>query len=607
MDGSMTTAAVFPPAAESVELAQASPAAGEAIGQVSAVEGSVTITHADGSKVAAAAGTPIFQGDLVETKDTGAVGITFADESTFSLADNGAMVIDQMVYDPSSQKGSSAITVAQGVFTFVSGQIAKTDVDAMLIKTPVAVIGIRGTAGGGKAGPEGTPNTYSMFADPKTGVVGEMTIKTQGGFVIFNQPLQTTQISSSFVPPLKPIVLPASVAQQFYSKATTMAPTKPVFGAAPTLTVTGGTLAGATGDPAAAGAAGGPTGAAGGPTGAAGGPGTLTITGGTLAPGGADDAAGAAFANALAAGGSLDAAIGAAVNTATGLQIQGALQFNPNAFGSVQSGQAIMNAIADKVTLGVTGNFDMMGAGTGGSAGFTAVTGNFFTNAVGDAIGGGLNEVGGVLASLGIGGGAFNFGGQGFGPGGGLFGPGPGFGPGGPGFGPEFGPGFGDPFAFGPGFGDAFFDPFGFGFLPPPGFDTFFETTFVGIFTEIITTQGTIQVFDEFINGTLGNDALLGTGLNTQITMVQGSSLGGTDTVNGGGGIDELFLGNLSDIDFIYHQTSSPGTTPIVGTINYSGAGGTVTGSMSLTSIEQISFSDGASGFQRLAFESTST
>ncbi|MBI2977632.1 MAG: FecR domain-containing protein, partial [Rhodospirillales bacterium] len=192
-------------AGDIVELAQAQAqgragAAGESIGQVSAVEGSVTITRTDGAKVAATTGTPIFQGDLVETKDTGAVGITFADESTFSLADNGSMVIDQMVYDPGSQKGTSAISVATGVFTFVSGQIAKTDVDAMLIKTPIAVIGIRGTAGGGKAGPEGTANTFSMFVDPRGGSVGEMTIKTNGGSVVLNQPLQTTQMSSSFVP-----------------------------------------------------------------------------------------------------------------------------------------------------------------------------------------------------------------------------------------------------------------------------------------------------------------------------------------------------------------------------------------------------------------------
>ena len=173
----------FPPiAGEAVELAQAGGSGAETIGQVSLVKGSVFITQVDGTKVTAADGTPIFQGDVIETGGDGAIGITFADQSTFSLAEQGSMVIDEMVYDASSQSGKSSISVAEGVFTFVSGQIAKTDVGAMTISTPVATIGIRGTSGGGQAAAEGTPNTFTMFADPGGGT-GEMTITTQGGAI----------------------------------------------------------------------------------------------------------------------------------------------------------------------------------------------------------------------------------------------------------------------------------------------------------------------------------------------------------------------------------------------------------------------------------------
>ncbi len=55
------------------------------------------------------------------------------------------MVLDEMVYDPGTQEGSVSLSVIQGVFTFVSGEIAKTDPDAMTLDTPVATIGIRGT------------------------------------------------------------------------------------------------------------------------------------------------------------------------------------------------------------------------------------------------------------------------------------------------------------------------------------------------------------------------------------------------------------------------------------------------------------------------------
>ena len=209
-----------------VELAQAGGSGAEPVGQITALQGSAFIIRTDGTKVQASDGAPIFQGDTIETAAKGAVGITFADQSTFSLADEGQMVIDEMVYDPGTQSGKSAISVAEGIFTFVSGQIAKTDVGAMTISTPVATIGIRGTSGGGQAAAEGTPNTFTMFADPGGGT-GEMIITTQGGAQTLNSPNQTTQITSAFVPPTIPVTLPAAAVARFYANARAVAPPVP--------------------------------------------------------------------------------------------------------------------------------------------------------------------------------------------------------------------------------------------------------------------------------------------------------------------------------------------------------------------------------------------
>ena len=86
----------------------------------------------DGTKVKAGDGDPIFQGDVIETTGDGAIGLTFADDTTFSLAEGGQMTIDEMVYDPTSQTGKATFDISQGVFTFVSGHISKTAVDAMM-------------------------------------------------------------------------------------------------------------------------------------------------------------------------------------------------------------------------------------------------------------------------------------------------------------------------------------------------------------------------------------------------------------------------------------------------------------------------------------------
>ena len=123
---------------EAIELAQAP--ATDSIGRIDNVTGAVFVTHADGARVQAATGTPLFQGDAIETGSGGKLGIVFADDTTFAMGEKGKMVLDEMVYDPGTKTGKAAISVAEGVFSFVSGQLAKTSVDAMTITTPVATV-----------------------------------------------------------------------------------------------------------------------------------------------------------------------------------------------------------------------------------------------------------------------------------------------------------------------------------------------------------------------------------------------------------------------------------------------------------------------------------
>jgi Ca2+-binding RTX toxin-like protein len=220
MDGSTNPA---PPLGTDVELAQVS--AGDSVGRVDTIKGDVFVTRTDGSKIKAATGLEIFQGDVVETDADGAIGIVFADDSTFSLAEAGQMTIDEMVYDPGGQQGTAALSVAQGVFTFVSGQIAKTAVDAMVINTPTATLGIRGTSGGGKASPT-KGDVFSLFQDAGGGT-GEIIINTEVGFATLNTPFQTTRITSKFALPSKPIIMPESAIGQFYGAAIAVAPPPP--------------------------------------------------------------------------------------------------------------------------------------------------------------------------------------------------------------------------------------------------------------------------------------------------------------------------------------------------------------------------------------------
>src|SRR5439155_566192 len=84
------------------------------------------------------------KGDVVQSGSDSKLGITFIDGSVFGLASNARMVLNEMVYDPNGSSNSSLISLVAGTITFVAGQTAKHG--EMKVDTPVATMGIRGTA-----------------------------------------------------------------------------------------------------------------------------------------------------------------------------------------------------------------------------------------------------------------------------------------------------------------------------------------------------------------------------------------------------------------------------------------------------------------------------
>ena len=125
--------------------AQVGAGAGRSIGVVEQVIGTVQVERADGTTETLSEGSAVFQGDIVTTGAGAGLGIRFADETVFAMEGNGRMVLDELVYDPSSQAGLASVSILQGAFLVVTGQIAKTDPDSFVVKTPVATIGVRGT------------------------------------------------------------------------------------------------------------------------------------------------------------------------------------------------------------------------------------------------------------------------------------------------------------------------------------------------------------------------------------------------------------------------------------------------------------------------------
>ena len=92
----------------------------ETIGKIEILNGEATVTHVDGTSDVLNIGDPVYQGDILETGSGDSVGVVLADETTFSMGENGQITLDEMVYDPATQEGNIAMDIAEGVFTFVS-------------------------------------------------------------------------------------------------------------------------------------------------------------------------------------------------------------------------------------------------------------------------------------------------------------------------------------------------------------------------------------------------------------------------------------------------------------------------------------------------------
>ncbi|MCA1908251.1 MAG: FecR domain-containing protein, partial [Magnetospirillum sp.] len=196
-----------------------------AIGTATKVSGQVTVKHADGSQEALKDGAAIKVGDDIVTGADGKVGLVFDDGSTFALGAKGHMSVDEMTL-PSAQGlgGKQTINVDSGAFSLASGAIAKGYPDAMVLKTPVASIGIRGTTVAGQSAPEGSANTVSLLPDAD-GTVGQVSVTTQAGTQVLSQPGATTQVSSAFAPPAPPVILsPQQLQQQYGDTLQTLPP-----------------------------------------------------------------------------------------------------------------------------------------------------------------------------------------------------------------------------------------------------------------------------------------------------------------------------------------------------------------------------------------------
>ena len=144
-DGAHLTGDLVNALAGQVQYAQAGGGAGanQFIGHVTKLAGTATAIR-NGVSIILNNGDNVEKGDVVTSGSNSTLGITFIDGTVFGLSSNARMVLNEMVYDPNASNNSSLLSLVAGTITFVAGETAKHG--DMKVDTPVATMGIRGTA-----------------------------------------------------------------------------------------------------------------------------------------------------------------------------------------------------------------------------------------------------------------------------------------------------------------------------------------------------------------------------------------------------------------------------------------------------------------------------
>jgi hypothetical protein len=114
------------------------------IGHVKVSKGSVQIERA-GAKQSAKVGMGIQASDIVLTGADGSAGITFTDNSLVSVGPNSVFAIDKYSFDSTTHAGEFEGSLKRGKLAAVSGKMVKQSPESMKIRTPSAIMGVRGT------------------------------------------------------------------------------------------------------------------------------------------------------------------------------------------------------------------------------------------------------------------------------------------------------------------------------------------------------------------------------------------------------------------------------------------------------------------------------
>lgn len=119
------------------------PAAAD-IGRVKSVSGAASVERT-GDTIPAEPGMILEEADILVTGADGQLGVTFVDNSRFSAGPNSRVELAKFRFNATTHDGQFDTRLQRGSLAIISGQIAKRTPDAMKVRTPSSILGVRGT------------------------------------------------------------------------------------------------------------------------------------------------------------------------------------------------------------------------------------------------------------------------------------------------------------------------------------------------------------------------------------------------------------------------------------------------------------------------------
>ena len=190
--------------------------ANESIGGVFEQVGSPgSINRLSGEKLIAELDTDIQSMDEVETIN-GRLKLKFVDDTQVSLTEHTYMIINEYVYDPDPSKSRMALDFVQGTARFATGGLGLVPKENIVVQTPTATIGIRGTDFTTTVDELGRSLVILLPDSGCTDTVkleegcrpsGSITITNDGGVQVLTEAFQAVMVSTYEQAPTNPVIL----------------------------------------------------------------------------------------------------------------------------------------------------------------------------------------------------------------------------------------------------------------------------------------------------------------------------------------------------------------------------------------------------------------